>query len=144
MLARVLMNESPFAQMTREMDRLFSRPLPALGLGRSSDAIAPAVNIWQDDTAIHAEAELPGYRMEDIEILAHEDSLTIRGTRQITIPQGAVPLRAERAAGAFERTIALPVPVDVNAVTATLRDGVLTISMPMTPEVKPRRIAIQA
>lgn len=140
MLARMLMNDSPFAQMSREVDRLFSRP--AYAAPRGAGALVPALNAWQDDSALHVEAELPGYRMEDIEILAHDDSLTIRGSRTFTPAEGATVLRAERASGAFERTVSLPLPIDVEAVAATLRDGVLHITLPLVPEVKPRRVAI--
>lgn len=142
MLARMLINESPIAQMTREMDRMFARPMfvPARG---ARPAGVPAINAWQDDNALHVEAELPGYRMEDVDILAEDDTLTIRGTRQIATPEGATVLRGERASGSFERTLTLPVPINVEAVSASLRDGVLRVTLPVTPEVKPRKIAIQ-
>lgn len=142
MLARMLINESPFAQMTREMDRMFARPVQSAGR-RPLPAVTPAVNAWQDDNALHVEAELPGYRLEDVEILAHDDTLTLRGSRELSVPEGATLLRGERASGAFERTLTLPVPINVEAVAATLRDGVLHVTLPLTPEVKPRKIAIQ-
>ncbi len=140
MLARMILNDSPFAQMTREMDRLFARPafVPA------RPERLPALNAWQDEGTLHVEAELPGYRLDDIEILAHDDSLTLRGSRQIQTPEGASVLRAERASQSFERTIALPMPINVEAVGASLRDGVLHITLPLTPEVKPRRVTIQS
>lgn len=142
MLARMLMNDSPLAQMSREMDRVFGREF-ARPFGRlAAPAGLPALNAWQDEAALHVEAELPGFRLEDIEILAHDETLTIRGTREITTPEGATALRIERVTGSFERTITLPVPVDVEHVGATLRDGVLHITLPLTPALKPRRIAI--
>lgn len=153
MLARFL-HDSPLARVSREiardMDRVFDFPMAAqafvarpLASGPSADAGVPALNMWRTDDALHAEAELPGYRMDDIEILATEDTLTLRGTRQITTPENASVLRAERAAGAFERTISLPVAIDIDRVGATLRDGVLRITLPLAAEVRPRRVSIQ-
>lgn len=144
MLARMLINDSPLAQISRQFDRdlghLFSRP----GFGVARPTGVPAINAWQDEGSVHVEAELPGYRLEDIEILAQDDALTLRGTREIAPPEGGTLLRGERASGSFERTMSLPVQVDVERVAATLRDGVLHVTLPLTPEVRPRRVAVQA
>ena len=157
MLARFL-HDSPLVRVSREiardmardMNSVFDFPITAPAFaarpfagGPFTGAGVPAINLWRTDDAFHAEAELPGYRMEDIEILTTEDSLTLRGTRQITTPENASVLRAERAAGAFERTVSLPVGIDVDRVGATLRDGVLRITLPLAAEVRPRRVSIQ-
>lgn len=149
MLARMLMNDSPLAQLTRGFDPRFERQvehrLNQLFSGQAArSAVMPALNAWQDAAAVHIEAELPGYALENIEILSNQDAVTIRGTREIPTPEGASALRAERVSGSFERTITLPVPIQVDAVVATLRDGVLHITMPLSAEVKARRIAIQS
>ena len=64
MLARMLLNDSPFAHITRqmagEMDRFMS--------SYAAPGAAPALNAWQSDEAITVEAELPGYRLEDISV----------------------------------------------------------------------------
>jgi HSP20 family protein len=140
----MLLNDSPLALMTREMDRVFdmARPFAATPAFRAQGAPFPPLNAWQDENALHVEAELPGYRLEDVEITAQDETLTIRGQRRIETPEGATALRTERHSGAFERTITLPVTVDLDNVQASLRDGVLHVSLPLTPEVKPRRIQI--
>ncbi|MEZ6234815.1 MAG: Hsp20/alpha crystallin family protein [Phycisphaerales bacterium] len=157
MLARFL-HDSPLARVSREiardmardMNSVFDFPMAApafaarpFASGPIAGAGVPTLNVWRTDDALHAEAELPGYRMDDIEILATEDTLTLRGTRQITTPENASVLRAERAVGAFERTISLPVAIDMDRVGATLRDGVLHITLPLAAEVRPRRVSIQ-
>lgn len=142
MLARMLMNDAPFARLSREMDRVLARPFPSVA-GPTPGTGVPALNAWQDDSALHIEAELPGYALENVEILAQDQSLTLRGSREIVTPEGAAVLRAERVAGAFERTLELPVPISVDAVQATLRDGVLHITLPLAEQVRPRRVTIQ-
>lgn len=148
MLARMLLNDSPLSQMTRqmadEMDRVFTHPGSALAGALGVGAPVPALNMWRDERTISLEAELPGYRLEDIEILAQDQTVTIRGHRSIALPEGATTLRCERRTGAFERTITLPVPFDVAGVSATLRDGVLSVTLPLPPEVQPRRVMIRA
>lgn len=87
-------------------------------------------------------AEVPGLRRADIEIRLQDGRLTIsgvRGDRRVPCEQFH---RVERGHGAFSRTFQLPVPVDSERVIADLRDGVLTIACPKTPEAMTRRIEI--
>lgn len=144
MLARMLLNDSPLALMTSDLDRVFdmARPFSATPIFGAQTTPLPPLNAWQDENALHVEAELPGYRLEDVEITAQDETLTIRGQRRIEAPEGATALRTERHNGAFERSVSLPVAVDLDNVQASLRDGVLHVTLPLTPEVKPRRIQI--
>ena len=147
MRARLFLNESPLLRMTREMDRVFdlARPLSAsscCGTSSAGAGVALPITAWQDETAIHVQADLPGYRLEDVEILAHDQTLAIRGKREVGTPEGATTLRAERVSSEFERTIGLPSGVNLEQVSASLRDGVLQVTLPLTPEVKPRRVQI--
>jgi HSP20 family protein len=136
-----------FARMSREMDRLFETLAPALSGSpeRRKGLGVPPVNLWQDEHNLYAEAELPGVTLENLEILAQGDSLSISGSRSASHDQGAKPLiRAERLSGAFERTLTLPVEIDADKVSATLRDGVLTITLPKAQAVLPRKITVNA
>jgi HSP20 family protein len=132
-------------RMRREMDRLFgpwgfgSQTWPRLAVSY------PAVNLWEDDDFVYAEAELPGIKMEDLEItVAGANQLTIKGERKQPAPEKAEWHRQERGFGSFERTIDLPVSVDASKVEARLENGVLTVKMAKSPEAKPRRITVKA
>ena len=103
----------------------------------------PRVNLWQNDERVYAECEVPGLRMEDLEILVDGRELTIRGKKLQTEHEGAMYLRRERSTGEFTRTFTLQVPVQVDKIDARLVDGVLTIQMPKSPEVRPRRIEVK-
>ncbi len=137
-----------FARMSREMDRLFETLAPALNGAtgeRRKGLGVPPVNMWQDEQNLYAEAELPGVSLENLEILAQGDSLTISGSRPSSSTDNGKPLiRAERLNGSFERTLTLPVEIDADKVSATLRDGVLTITLPKAQAVLPRKITVNA
>lgn len=154
MLARTILPRpitNDFARMSREMDRLFETLAPAwnaasgFGPERSKGLGVPPVNLSQDDANLYAEVELPGVAPENVEILAQGDALTIKGSRQITRDERTKQvIRSERLSGSFERTMTLPVEIDADGVSATLKDGVLTITLPKAQAVLPRKIAVNA
>lgn len=136
-----------FARMAREMDRLFDTM--ASGTGAWTPALThapgfPLLNVWDDGERVFAEAELPGLTMQDVEVLVTGDTLTIKGRREIARPERGNVLRTERAAGAFERTVSLPFDIDAERVTASLREGVLTVTLPKTAASRPRKVEIKA
>lgn len=102
----------------------------------------PAINVWEDENSVFAEAEIPGLNMEDIEVLVQRDELTIRGQRRGFNAEGTTYHRRERGTGAFNRVIQLPFEVDSENVQAALRDGVLMITMPKSPAARPRKIKV--
>lgn len=133
--------------VVREMDRLFDSMVSSQPFGSvpsMSQLTYPAMNVWEDEDHIFAEAELPGMKMKDLEVLVSADQMTVRGSRSIDVPNDARALRRERAIGSFERTVALPIPVDAEQVEATLNHGVLTIKMHKAAITKPRRIEVKA
>jgi HSP20 family protein len=87
-------------------------------------------------------AELPGLGRDDVRIQVGEGQVQISGQRR----ERDIPCeqyhRVERGHGSFSRTFKLPLPVDVEKVTADLRDGVLTIVCPKTTDTTPRRVNV--
>jgi HSP20 family protein len=148
MLARTIFPRpitNDFARMSREMDRLFESLAPTRSAERSKGLGVPPVNLSQDDANLYAELELPGVAPENVEILAQGDTLTIKGSRQIAQDERTKQvIRSERVSGSFERTMTLPVEIDADKVNATLKDGVLTITLPKAQAVLPRNIAVNA
>jgi len=142
-------------RLSREMDRLFESAtplLPAIGSmlspmaarnGSLPSAFVPGLNAWRENDAVIVEAELPGFRMEDLEISVVDNELTLRGKRSLERPEGATPLRVERMLTTFERTLRLPVEIDTAKAEATLRDGVLRVTLPITERARPRRIEVR-
>ena len=148
MLARARLSRDPFAAMTRDMDRLFESMFTSAPRGlpveTQSRWFSAPMNLWEDDDHVFVEMELPGVKLEDIEILAASEELTVKGKREIDLPEDARWLRRERGTGAFERNTTLPSEVEVDAVEATQRNGVLTVKLPKAAHRRPRKVAIRA
>lgn len=87
-------------------------------------------------------AQVPGLTEKDLDVTVTSDRLTVRGKRQVQPPEGYVPIREERSAFSFDRSVQLPVPVDSKRVEAKLTDGTLTVTLPKAEAVKPNRISV--
>ena len=81
---------------------------------------------------------------EEIEISLQDGMLIVSGERKEDSTAGEGATRTERYTGTFRRSITLPSRVDVNKVTATYEDGILTITLPKAEEAKPKQIQISA
>jgi HSP20 family protein len=103
----------------------------------------PALNLWDDCENFHAEAELAGFKIEDIDLAVAGSELQIRGKREIPAAADWAVHRQERPSGEFARTIAFPAEIDAERVQAALKDGVLSITLPKAPTAKPRKIEVK-
>jgi HSP20 family protein len=104
---------------------------------------SPALDLYQSNDNVTAVVELPGMRKEDIEISLHDGTLTISGERKReNSSNGDKAERTERYVGTFRRSIALPTRVDAGKVSATYRDGILTVTLPKAEEAKPKQIQV--
>jgi len=138
----------PFEQLTNlreEINRLFDLPFGDGGRESEFFGWAPAVDLYEDKDHLVVKAELPGLKKEEIEISLHEGSLIISGERKLESQDGeGESSRSERFFGRFQRALELPKPVNANAVKATYRDGILTVTLPKTEESKPKQISVNA
>lgn len=132
-----------FDGINRLMEGFFAPMFGGDFMRSGTPAMFPPLNIWHDDKAVHVEAELPGFRQEDIDVTVQNDELTIRGKREISeVTKDSTVIRRERAAGEFERTIRLPFPVESERATASFTNGVLSLSLPKPAEIQPRKIRV--
>lgn len=137
----------PFGGVWDEMQRLHSEMNRAFDRASSQTrpfaAAYPTLNVWDDGENLQVEAELPGMELSDLEIYVSADNqFTIKGERKASSAENAKWHRRERGIGSFSRTITLPVAVDQEKVTAAFAHGVLKVTLPKAPEVKPRRIPV--
>lgn len=147
MVARLLLGSDPLSRLRDDMDRLFDRALagiPATLSGPLSPAAFPAVNIWEDGNNIYAEAELPGVRMDDVEVSVVGNELTLKGERKNGSKEGTTFHRRERGVGVFSRVFHLPVDIEAERVEATMRDGVLLVTLPKSAMARPRKVEVRA
>src|SRR5206468_2533929 len=88
-------------------------------------------------------ADLPGVKDSDLEISLTGNRLTVSGRReQERQEQGETFYASERSYGSFTRSFTLPEGIDGDNVSADLKSGVLTLSVPKKPEVQPRKVTI--
>jgi HSP20 family protein len=140
----------PFTEMSRLQDELFRSAVGPRTGGAARPArpdsaraaFSPAVDVHEDADAIFVQAELPGLRLDDVEVGVENDVLTLSGERKSEREEGHY-LR-ERWHGAFSRSFKLPRTVDVERIEATLKDGVLSVRLPKRDNVKPRKIEVRS
>jgi len=104
----------------------------------------PAVDIAEDEKAYIIKAELPEVAKEDVKVTMERGVLTISGERKLEKEEkGKKFHRIERAYGHFARSFNLPEDVDVANITATQKNGVLTVVVPKAPQSTPRQIDVK-
>jgi HSP20 family protein len=130
---------SPIFGLRREIDRLFEDTF-----ARDGNSFTPAVDIKENDNEIRLELELPGLKPEDVEIMAENGVLTIRGEKHSAWKEGEENRYQviERTYGTFLRTFQLPLGVDEEQIKADFENGVLTLHIPKAALPQPTRIQI--
>ncbi|MBI3858149.1 MAG: Hsp20/alpha crystallin family protein [Planctomycetes bacterium] len=103
----------------------------------------PPLNVWEEGDVLKVEAEVPGLKLEDVEVAFDKGELTIKGEKKYAGQESASLHRRERLYGAFARTITVPWEILADQVSAELKDGVLTVSLPKAEEAKPRKVAVK-
>jgi HSP20 family protein len=141
----------PFETVWPQMNRLQEEMDQWMGRRGLDDArqfarnIYPPLNLWEDDNNLYVEAELPELELCDLEIFVDGDNqLSIKGEHKQAVQGKGTWHRHERGHGKFSRVGELPHYVDSDKVTAELKHGVLTITLPKRQEAKARRIEIKA
>jgi HSP20 family protein len=128
-----------------ELNSFFELPFSSsfARAGQLFSGWSPALDLYEGNDNVTAIVELPGMRKEEIEISLHDGTLTVSGERKReSSSNGDKAERTERYVGTFRRSIALPTRVDANKVSATYRDGILTVTLPKAEEVKPKQIQV--
>jgi HSP20 family protein len=123
--------------------KLFAQTEPPAAAERTGQPIfvAPAVNIIESGDGYALEAEMPGVSKDGLEITLEGNEITLVGRRYKT-PAKGVPLIQERSPADFRRVFEFDPAIDTGRITARMEQGVLTLSLPKTERVKPRRIAV--
>jgi len=127
------------------MNRLFEEAYS--GLGEEKEMIKstwyPSVDILEKDKELVLTAELPGIKEEDIDIEVEGNTLTLTGKREIEKETKEEDYhRIERSYGSFYRSFNLPYNVDAGKIKAEHEDGLLKVTMPKKPELKPKKVRV--
>lgn len=103
---------------------------------------APPVDLHETDAEYVVTAEVPGLLREDVQIHVQDGRLTLSGVRRERPVACEQYHRVERGHGAFSRSFQLPLAIEMDAITADLKDGVLTVVVPKAADPTPRRIVV--
>jgi HSP20 family protein len=131
---------SPLFELSRDVDR---------GPARygSPGGYIPAADVVVTDEQVTVTIDVPGLRVDDLEVELENDVLTVRGERRYsyaTDDETRVWQRMERGFGNFERSLQVPYGLDPDAIEASLDAGVLALRIPRSAEHRPKRVQIAA
>jgi HSP20 family protein len=127
---------------TMEVDRLNNMFSNFYGEGFSRGWVPP-VDIYEgEDHELVIKAELPDMKREDIAVTFENNVLTLKGERKGEEMSRDRFQRVERFHGTFSRSFTLPATVDPGNISATYKDGLLTVRLPQRAEAKPKQIVV--
>ena len=141
-----LVRWSPVGQLAgMEIDRL-NRMFSELYQDNFNRGWTPAVDIYETEAReVVIKAELPDMKREDISVTFENNVLTLKGERKLEHEVKRESFqRIERRHGAFSRSFTLPSTVDAGQISASYKDGVLTIKLPQREEAKAKQITVNA
>jgi HSP20 family protein len=135
----------PLEDLYRDMDNLVQHLFGEENRQVGRENYAPMLNLSETEGQYELTADLPGIKPENVSVEVHEGQITISGQREAEKEETNKTFhRVERQYGEFRRTVSLPVPVDEQKITASYKDGVLTVVLPKSEKVKPKRIPVQS
>ena len=130
----------PWGELTalqRDVNELLGR---TFGTTRRT---TPVIDAYQTDTGLRVRMDLPGMRLEDIDVSVHDRQLIVSGERESDEKiEDERWVRRERTYGRFQRAFTLPEGVDAADITATFEQGVLQLDIPNPPERQPQKVQI--
>jgi len=127
------------------MNRLFTDFGRSYGEGygwQIADGL-PRTNLYDKGDEIKIMAEVPGLSKDELDIKIQGNYLELSGSRKSEVPEGYKFHRVERGALSFTRSFTLPSEVDADKTEASLKDGILTLSLPKAEAAKPKQIAVK-
>ena len=130
------------AAMQSALDRMFEDSWQKTGMAHEGNL---PLDVHETDEDFTVMAAIPGLDVDQIDIKLHQTALTISAEwPKFEASEGTRVLLQERTFGRFSRSINLPQRVNPDAVEATYENGLLTLSMPKSPEAQPRAIPVKA
>ena len=129
---------TPMDMVRRELENWMGAPIDE---GRELVGKYP-VDIHEDKDFVYVDAEMPGFKKEEVNVTFENGVLTITGERRVEEKKGDIHL-TERRFTKVRRSFTLPNTVDEGKVEANLVNGVLHLKLHKKEEVKPRKIEIK-
>lgn len=126
-------------ELRSRMNQLFNEP----GEYRAA-AVFPRLNLFDTGSALLLKADVPGLSEKDVELTINQDVLTLSGERRADAPEGYSVHRQERTPIKFSRSFTLPCRINPENASASIKNGVLTVTLAKAAEAQPRQISVKA
>jgi HSP20 family molecular chaperone IbpA len=107
-------------------------------------AMVPAVDVLENESGITVKADLPGVSKENLHIRVDGETLTIEGQVDLGAVQALEPVYAEVRTAQYKRSFVLSRDLDTSKIDASMKNGVLTLTVAKLEQAKPRRIPVRA
>ncbi len=129
------------ADLQKEVDRIFDGFMNRRVISRI-DGYTPRIDVAETEAAFILEVEAPGLSKDDFKVVAEEGVLTISGERKNN--EDLKYLQRESGYGSFSRAFNIGDRIEAEKITASYKDGVLTLTLPKAEKVKPKAIKVKA
>jgi HSP20 family protein len=141
-----------FDSLQREIDRVFdtfARGWPGFGLPAATTAAAaaimPRMDVTESASAYEITAELPGLEEKDVQINVTDNVLSIRGEKKAEKEEKDKNYHlVERSYGSFARSLELPAGVNIDAIQASIANGVLKVTVPKPAPAQVKKVEVKA
>lgn len=140
-----LFARDPFTTLRQEMDELLGRLKTEWNGDWPTAVFSPSVDLSETDDSMQIRMDVPGLKADEIDIQVSGNTIRISGEhKEEKEEKGRTYHRIERKSGSFSRSLALPVAVKEDKVSAECNEGVLTITLPKSEVAKTRKIAVKS
>ena len=123
----------------RDVDALLSPSNSLRGVGES---LGSGLHLADEGTHYLLSGDLPGLSSEQVTLDVQGRTLKLEARRSLDAPEGFQARHRERRAWSLERSIRVPSDVDLQAIEASMVDGVLSVRLPRAEPQRPRRIPV--
>lgn len=135
--------------MLRRIDNMFNVVNSVRGQSTrplwTESRLFPLVNVKEKSDSFEVSTEIPGMKIEDLELKIEGETLTVKGERKTEeLPEGASYHRREIVTGAFQRSLTLPSKIDPENILATYRNGILAVTLSKEKRALPKQIKINS
>ena len=137
-----------YTTLRNEMDRLFDVAFPALSAFHRDGFFGEAqgqfpVDVYREKEVLVVRAEVPGFRKEDLAVEVADGVLTITAHQKTETREEGTDAATTTQERKISRAVSLPEHLALDKIQAAYENGVLTVKLPKSEEVKPKQIAIE-